>query len=351
MAQSWVDAERPRQAPTAPKIDKNHDLEYKVPPELERLLKRSEYVVTPLPEAQGNFESFDKLCEESINRRIGKVLIFFQRFNPEIDRVLPQFFMSSPEFAEKFHQAVIKFVFPRIWESRQIRVLSTSFDWANSDTEAFWVHVSKQLQQVILEGWREGWDNLKLIEVKKPDGTRVMQVKPELKELREMLAPSTEQAYDLPKIGNREIDTFKSLLDPANDWWDMLNRAWQTCQDLYEQEKDPRVFQQKAREGAFRDNLLQAFNRYPEEWVDFLLLACHRTFPRISCAFLESFTRNLGRNEAEREVHMPYTIRYLRQVATHPEIARRERESEMEWEEQMQTLSDFIKGRSPSDRK
>ena len=328
------------------KVERQQDIEYAVPPELQRLLTRSEYVTAPLPEPEGNFESFEKLCEAAINRRIGKVLIFFQRYNPAIDRVLPQFFLSSPEFAEKFHAAVLKYIFPTIWESRQIRVLSTSFDWASCDTEAFWMHVSKQLQQVILEGWRAGWDNLKLVEVKKPDGTKVMQVKPEMKELREALAPSTPEAYDLPKLGNREVDTFKSLLDPAVDWWDVLNRAWQTCQDLYEQEKDPRVFQQKAREGALRDNLLAAFNRYPEEWVDFLLLACHRAFPRLSSAFLNSFTRNLGRNEAEREVHMPYTVRYLRQVAEHPEIAKMERLAEEEWEEQMQMLSDFLKGRT-----
>ena len=331
----------------ARKADRNRDIEYSVPPELERLLKRIEYVLPDVAPPESGFESFDKLCEAAINRRIGKVLTFFQRHNPDVDRVLPTFFLASPEFAEKFLAAVTKLVFPIIWESRQIRVLSTSFDWANSDTEAFWIHVSKQLQQVILDGWNSGWDNIKTVEVKKPDGTRVQQVKPELKELREMLAPSSPEAYDLPRISNREIETFKSLLDPAEDWWDTLNRAWQTCHDLYEQEKDPRVFQQKAREGALRDSLLAAFNRYPEKWVDFLLLACHRVFPRLNSAFLIGFTRNLGRNEAEREVHMPYTVRYLRQVAEHPEITRREKQEDLEWEEQMQMLTNFLKGRAP----
>ena len=330
----------------APKRDRNKDIEYNVPPELEHLLKRSEYSVVELPTPQATFESFEQLCEAAINRRIGKVLIFFQRSNPAIDRVLPQFFLSSPEFAEKFHAAVAKFIFPTIWASRQLKVMSTSFEWATCDADLFWEHVSKQLQQVILEGWKAGWDELKLVSEKKPDGTKVMKVKQETKDLREMLAPSTPESYDMPKVANREIETFKSLLDPATDWWDVLNRAWQTCQDLYEQEKDPRVYQQKAREGAFRDNLLAAFNRYPEEWVDFLLLACHRTFPRITTSFLESFTRNLGRNEAEREVHMPYTIRYLRQVAERPDIARMERASEEKWQEQMNMLSDYMKGRT-----
>ena len=331
--------------PTPHKMDRNRDIEYAVPPELERLLKRIEYVSPPVPEPESGFESFDKLCEAAINRRIAKVMIFFQRYNPDINRGTAPFFLASPEFAEKFQAAVIKLIFPIIWESRQIRVLSTSFDWAHSDTESFWIHVSKQLQQVILDGWNNGWDNIKLVEAKKGDGSKVLQVKQELKDLRELLQPSSPEAYDLPKIGNREIETFKSLLDPAEDWWDLLNRAWQTCHDLYEQEMDPRVFQQKAREGALRDSLLSAFNRYPEKWVDFLLLACHRVFPRLDSRFLESFTRNLGRNEAEREVHMPYTIRYLRQVAEHPEISKRERVEEDEWKEQMNQLTNFLKGR------
>ncbi len=333
--------------PTPNKAERNRDIEYTVPPELERLLKRIEYVVPDVPEPKGGFESFDKLCEAAINRRIDKVMIFFQRYNPSVKRLLPPFFLASPEFAEKFHHAVVKFIFPVIWESRQIRVLSTSFDWANTNEEDFWKHVGKQLQQVILEGWNSGWDNLKLLEVKKPDGSHVYQVKPELKELRDILQPSTPEAYDIPKIGNRDIETFKSLLDPAEDWWDMLNRAWQTCHDLYEQEKDQRVFQQKAREGALRDNLIAAFNRYPEQWADFLVLICHRVFPRISTTFLESFTRNFGRNEAEREAHLPYTVRYLRQAIERPEIARQERYEEDEWEEQMLMLSNYIKNRKP----
>lgn len=348
-AQSWTDSpSNGGQEPEAPppKIDRNHDLEYSLPPELQRLLKRIEYVIPDVPPPEGGFDSFEKLCEAAINRRIDKVLIFFQRYNPEVNRVLPPFFLASPEFAEKFHEVVVKFVFPTIWESRQIRVQSTNFDWANSDTESFWNHVDRPLQLVILAGWQAGWENLKLVSARKPDGTPVIQVKQSTKELREMLQPSTPEAYDLPKIGNLEIDTFMSLLDPAEDWWDLLNRAWQGCHDLYEQEMDPRVFQQKARDGALRDNLLAAFNRYPENWVDFLLLACHRVFPRITSRFLESFTRNLGRNAAERQAHMPYTMRYLRQVEARPDLVRIERDEELKWEEEMQTLRNFLKGRT-----
>ena len=330
----------------ARKEAREKDVEYELPPNLAHLLKRIEYVIPEMPEPEKGFESFEKLCEAAICRRADKVLVFFQRHNPSLTMELPPFFLSSPEFAEKFRKAVTKFILPVIWESRQIRMLATNFDWAAQDSETFWEHINRQLEQCILAGWNQAWDDLRLVEVKK-DGQRVFQVKDNTKALREMLAPSTPQAYDLPKVGNREIDTFKSLLDPANDWWEQLNRAWRICHDLYEQEKDPRIFQQKAREGAFRDGLLGAFNRFPPQWVDFLVLACHRVFPRVTTAFLENFGTNLGRNEAEREVHIPYTIRYLRQARENPDIFDRERFEEQEWEARMKELSDYLAHREP----
>ncbi|CAA7619127.1 conserved hypothetical protein [Candidatus Terasakiella magnetica] len=317
------------------------DVEYELPPNLAYLLKRIEYVIPHLPSPATGFDSFEKFCEAAICRRIDKVLVFFQRHNPALSLELPPVFLSSPEFAEKFREAIVKFIFPVIWDSRQIRMLATSYAWAEDDTETFWEHVTRPLEQSILLGWTQGWDDLKLLETKK-DGLKVFQVKDNTKALREMLQPSSPQAYDIPKIGNREIETFKSLLDPANDWWETLNRAWRICHDLYEQEKDPRIFQQKAREGAFRDNLLATFNRFPPQWVDFLVLACHRVFPRISTAFLESFATNLGRNDAEREAHIPYTIRYLRQAREIPGIRDRERDEEMEWQLRMKELSDYL---------
>jgi hemerythrin-like metal-binding protein len=328
--------------------ERNRDLEYRLPPELAHLLERIEYVTPELPPPQGGFASFAELCQAAISHRIDSVLVFFQRHNPRIVRELPQPFLTSPEFAEKFHRACDRLIFPPMRESRQIRLLSTSFEWEGADTVSFWQHVDRQLQTHILESWIAAWDELKLAETRKPDGTRVLQVKDATRELREMLQPSTPEAYDLPKVGNREIETFKSLLDPANDWWRKLNQLWQSCHDLYEQEKDPRIFQMKAREGALRDNLLAVFGRFPDQWGDFLVLACHRVFPRISTLFLENFLTNLGRTDEQRAEYMPYTVRYIQQVRDHPDIRPREQREEAEWQAQMQQLRNYLAGRPPA---
>jgi len=331
------------------RAQRNRDVEYQVPDEFAYLLQRLEYVIPQLAPVASEFPSFEKLCEAAICRRVDKILVFFQRYNPALVRELPPIFLASPEFAAKFHQVISKLIFPVIWESRQVRMVSTSFDWSGADAENFWDNLTPLLKEAILNGWSEAWDGLRLVEVRKEDGSKALQVKEQTKVLRAMLAAADESAYDLPKVGNREIEVFKSLLDTSTDRWMSLNNAWQIVHDLYEQEKDPRVFQQKAREGALRDNLLVAFQRFPEVWGDFMVLACYRVFPRISTFFLESFSTNFGRNEAEREAYVPYTIRFLRLVREHPEVRERERREEEEWQAAMKKLRAYLTGRTPAE--
>lgn len=326
------------------------DLVYDLPPHLAHLMHRFEFQTPQMPEPKGDFETFEALCEAAIHHRVNKVLVFFQRTNPEVKRKLPPIFLASPAFAARFHEAVSKFIIPTITNSRQIKMMSASVDCTGLDTENFWDLLKTILKDHILSTWTSAWDQLRLVPTTKPDGSRVLQVKDETKLLREMLASTEDEMYDLPKVGNREIDVFTSLLDTSIDWWYTLNKAWEIVEDIYEQEKDPRIFQDKARVGALRDNLLNAFQRFPEQWGDFLILACHRMFPRVSTIFLESFTTNVGRNEAEREVHLPYTIRYLRQVRSFPSIHEQDMAAEEQWQSEMDQLRKYLKGMDDAKR-
>lgn len=320
------------------------DVEYWLPPHLAHLLKRIEYTVPALPPPQANFADFDSLCEAAITRRIDKALVFFHRHNPAAIREIPPFFLASEEFAKKFHEEVRRFIYPQFRDSRQVRMLSTSLDLSKVDAENFWDHLMPELREKLLSVWEKAWDDLKLIEAEKEDGTKVAQIKETTKELRDMLKPSSPMAYDLPKIGNREIEVFKSLLDTSQDWWTSLNEHWRCFQDIYEQEKDPRIFQQQAREGALRDSLLAAFEGIPEQWCDFLVLLCHRVFPRINTAFLKAFVVNMGLTETERRRRAPYLMRYLEQVREHPDIKIREKREEAEREAEMAKLRSYLKG-------
>lgn len=321
----------------------DRDVDYWLPPHLANLLSRIEYTVPTLPPAT-RCEDFDQLCREAIFRRIDSILVFFQRHNPNLVRELPPIFLFSSEFAAKFKNAVTTLIYPHIRDSRQVRVLAGSVDLSKTDPESFWSQVDPTLKDKVTLAWRAAWERLKLIEAGCESDQRILQIRQETKTLREILQPSSPTAYDLPKISNREIDLFSTVLDPEADWNAQLSAEWQRFQDFYEQEMDPRVFQQRAREGVLRDNILAAAQKFPEKWSDFLALLCHRVFPRVSSSFLESFATSIGRDLVERERRAPYLMRYLSQVAQHPHVRETERLEEEHWKSQMQELRAFLKG-------
>lgn len=334
--QSMMELNRQSEEMRAQRLQKrNSDIEYQLPAHLEHLLKRIEFVAPGMPPKAGEFPSFQALCDSAIFRRLDEVLLFFQRSNPDLRRELPPFFLSSPKFREKFQAAIRKFVLPSLWDSRQVRLAAASLDLDKIDNENFWTSIEATLRAEIMYGWRLSWAEMRPVAGKKTeDGRTVLKIKDNLKQLREALQPDDPADYDLPKIGQRELDVFSSLLDVETDWRKKLDLSWTIFVDLYEQEKDPRVFQQRAREGALRDFMLESFSKFPTEWLDFILLCCHANFPRVTSMFLDSFSRNY----AARETTLPFTMRYLEQVALHPEIRHREVQSEDVYQRQREEL-------------
>lgn len=323
------------------------DVDYALPPHLAHLLQRLSYETPrPGPAARG-FKSFEQLCGAAIQRRVDAVLLFFQRSNPAITRGLPPPFIASPDFAHRFAEVVERLILPTMLQSRQLRLVATHLDWQEASADVFWTAVDPTLAEDMLVRWRAAWDDLKLVSRLKEDGTRVLQVKPATKILREMLSPVSPHDYDLPRIGNVEIAAFRTLFDPLRDLTAGLEAAWRGCHDLYEQELDPRMFQQRARDGALRDYLLSTHGKFSDHWGEFLVLTCHRVFGRVTTRYLERFSLSLGRTPEERHAHMPFLISYLSQLAGHPHIRRAERDAEDRWQAGRQELQKVLRGLSP----
>jgi hypothetical protein len=313
-----------------------------MPAHLEVHLKPLDYTIPRPPPVIAEFPSFQALCEAAVWRSVSKVLIFFQRHNEKIIRDLPPLFIASPEFAKNFKSVLDEVVFPMMWEQRRMRMLLTNFDAGMSDDEGFFARLGPRNTEHVLQVWAQTWTSLRLIESQGLQGFTVMKVKEETKKVRNTLEPADETLYDMPKIGNREIELFKALLDPANDWWSAFSKLWKPCHDYYVQEKTP-AGDPDIREGTLRDHLIDAINALPDPWGDYMLLTAHRCFPRLDCTFLESFVTNFGRTDVAREAVIPYTMRYLRQVKEHPEILEREKREEEEWQN---TLTELRKYRS-----
>jgi hypothetical protein len=226
-----------------------------------------------------------------------------------------------------------------------MKMLLTNFDRSMADDETFFSKLGKRNTDHVLAVWSQTWNALRLIETQGVQGFTIMKIKEATKKIRSGLQPSSSAAYDMPKIGNREIEIFKALLDPGNDWWHTLNKMWKPCHDYYIQEKTP-VGDPDIREGTLRDHLIEVINTLPDPWGDFLLLTAHRVFPRLDCTFIEAFVTNFGRTEVAREAVIPYTMRYLRQVRAHPEILEREKQEEEEWQGILAELRKYRSWRS-----
>lgn len=320
---------------------KERDLEYWLPPHLSHLLAPIVYTAPALPPPASGLPNAIDLCDAALSRRIDHVLTFFQRHNPSFPRPLPPIFLCSPEFAEKFKLAVAYLIYPAMRDTRQARILDSSFDPKTLDADGFWDHADDNLKSRLSTAWRFAWAKLRLPEDAPTDPAIGG---PDLLALRKMLKPSSPNAYDLPEIGNRQLDLFVSLLDLDVDWWGQLSEKWKGLHHFYEQEKDPRIFQQQAREGVLRDELLRLFEELPEEWNDFLVLLCYRVFPRINIQFIETFVQNLGWNEAAREKRAPYLMRFLNQARARPDIIAAEQQQQAVWAEQTRQLRAYLKG-------
>jgi len=323
--------------------DGPQDLEYSLPPQLAHLLKHIEYPEPAPPNPRGGFATFDDLCLAALQYRVERVLAFFQKHNPAVSRPLPLPFLLSPSFADRYKQAIAVLIYPKVKTSRQLRLLASNIDIGTATTESFWEHINDSMKRLLELTWNSAWNDLLLV-TELRDGERVLKIKPETKELRDILQPPSPAAYDLPHIGNDEIVLLRSLLSASEDWWPRLTEFWHACHTLYEQEWDPRVFQQQAREGALRDMLLKGFTAFPDPWHDFFVLMLHRVFPRLGTRYLERFAYNLGQTEESRRARMPYLLRYIEQAQARPDIRQQERRDEDHWQQQVKALANYLKG-------
>lgn len=337
-----------RLAEEAPPVDaeddvRSDDLEYSLPPHLAHLLKHIEYPEPAPPNPRGGFANFDDLCLAALHYRVERVLAFFQKHNPAVSRPLPRPFLLAPAFAEQYKQAITALIYPKIKASRQLRLLASNVDIATATSESFWNQINDSMKRLLELTWNSAWNDL-LLMAEQRDGEKVLKIKPETKELREILQPPSAAAYDLPHVGNDEIVLLRSLLSASEDWWPRLSEFWRACHALYEQEWDPRVFQQQAREGALRDMLLKGLTDFPDPWHDFLILLLHQVFPRLSTRYLERFAYNLGQTEQSRRVRMPYLLRYIQQAQACPDIRQQEQRDEEHWHHQVKALANYLKG-------
>jgi hypothetical protein len=322
----------------------NDDISYKVPDELQHLTKRIQLAI-PAVEERSGFKTFPELVEAAIIDRINATLCYFQITSPNFSRELPPAFLQSPLFAERMTQVIKELIIPTFnLGDRTMRASSELRNWSDVGTFSFWKIVDTPVRDLIMKAWRNAWSDLNLVESEKRGETRVWQIKPNTKILRSILMPTSGE-YTLNSITNKEIGIFLSLFDANINWPRRLNAGWTRIRDYYEQEMEPRVQQQQARAGAFRDVFLDILLSVPREWRDFVILTAHRSLGRLNVAWLVGFTKNFARSEADRERELPYLFAYIHAASEHPTMRERERLDEGQNRATYDSLKLYLRGK------
>jgi len=283
------------------------------------------------------YPTFRELLAAALHWRLSGVTRFFQRSHKELPRDLTRPFLLSADFEAKFFAAVADIIVPRMFTSRAIAMLEDSQNWSEVSSATFWaiIDTNEKARAALKAAWEEAWNLHRQREAVKqgPDGRtrRVLTALPELKLLRERLAPDAPGSYDLPPVRNAELDLFISMLDEFDVF--RLDYCFNKLRQLYEQEMDRRWYQDKARQGALRDSLLEAIDAFPDRTGDFLALLCYYCFPNTDIFFLERFTHNKGANHAERQGRLPYLMRFLANERV-PEVREREMQEKRAREEE-----------------
>lgn len=301
--------------------------------------------VPEFPEPE-KFATFRELLPAALRYRLCSLTRFFQRSNGELVRELAKPFLLTSEFESRLMTVVDTVIVPKMFSmSRNITTMETSRRWDEVSTAAFWTYVAEndRVREGLLVAWEEAWNTCRQREEfrKGTDGERkrVLVAGAELKQIRALLAPERPEIYDIPPIRNREIDLLVSLLTDFD--LTRLEYCFTRLRQMYEQEMDRRWYQDRAREGALRDSLLEAIDAFPDRTGDFLALLCYYCFPNTDLSFLERFTHNKGANHQTRVERLPYLMRFLAgdgvpEVRAQEARERREREAEAKAERERQ---------------
>lgn len=282
----------------------------------------------PMPPPPEKFGSFRELFPAALRYRLFGLTRFFQRSNDDVRRELVRPFLLTPEFETRFMTVVDTIIVPKMYAlSRNLSALETSRKWDEVSTAQFWAILAdnEKLRIGVLGAWEEAWNTCKQRTARRKgengEMRSVLVASPELKKIREILAPPSPDAYDLPPVRNPELELFISMLTD----FDLvrLEYCFTKLRQMYEQELDRRWYQDRARSGALRDSLLEAIDAFPDRTGDFLALLCYFCFPNTDLFFLDRFTHNKGSNPKARQDRLPYLMRFLAQEGV-PAIRRQE---------------------------
>ena len=210
-------------------------------------------------------------------------------------------FMVSQEFTLVFEDVLRQFILPQVRESRQIKALANTYNWAQvgGDQLLEIIHGS-EINNPILHSWDAVW-NAQRAEEKEP------------KRKKNLWTIINEDAaknnYTPPKR-----DHVRLLLDVIRYEPEAIEKCWREITSLSQQEFSPSGRQERARDGALRDGLLKWSAKLPDAVGEFVAIKAAFILPPCNRDYMRALLNNYGRNDQERRRNAPYLAQFVAEM-------------------------------------
>ncbi len=246
---------------------------------------------------------FPTLFDETLARHVRKILaaLACTGVRPHI----PHPFIVAPHFGAVYEQVTRQFVLPTMRGTRRLKELASSRNWqekGSADRLLGMVLGDVNQNNPIRHYWDDRWASFDPARATaKGKGT----IRPQDNPWQVFKDAAAQHGYIPPYFS--DIPMLQRVLRYDGE---VVAEAWQRLAQIYQQEYTPKSKDDQARQGAFRDAVLQSFDRLDDHAADLLVIRAFYDLPKVDRMFVKTLIQSLGRSAAERERKAPLLIAF-----------------------------------------
>lgn len=219
---------------------------------------------------------------------------------------IPHPFIVAPHFGAVYEQVVREYVLPSMRATRRIKEIASSRNWqekGSADRLLGMILGDVNRDNPLLHYWDSRWASFDPAEATaKGKGT----IRPKDNPWQVFKDDAAKHDYIPPYY--TDIPMLQRVLRYDGE---VVAEAWQRIAQIYQQEFSPKSKSDQARQGAFRDSVLQSFDTLDNHAADLLVMRAFYDLPKVDKMFLKQLIQSLGRSDIERERKAPLLIAFF----------------------------------------
>lgn len=309
-------------APTSPEPETDHDTESdfieSFDDDVDEVIAEGAAATADPPAANpGAAAVFAAVFDDALIGRLRQILGMLALDARDIP-----FILARP-FVDALEEVLRGQVLPAMRASRHIIAnLRDSHEWTASDSARIVLEMldAGETNNAILHVWDKRWRDLgpqrkvvaparkSLLGKARPAEQKIIYA-PEGREVwKRLKGHAAEHGYQAPTPSDLAVLTTLIRCQPA-----VLRRSLNEMRQQYEQEFEPKSFQEQAREGVLRDALNRCEGRegLPPHMAEWLAIRASLDYAKIDVEWLRRFSTCKGVKVDQRRRAIPYVMKYL----------------------------------------